>query len=143
NAISNIFPRIAAVIAAVEAPVVLQVIRLWSGRVMHDLVHALAKLRILLREKFRANALIPRLPRCAPIVSAVDTASRHGHQYAFMVGWIKHNCVQALTAATWGPFLPMRMIEQFLSQRPGFSAIIGLEECARLYTTVQLIRLVC
>src|SRR5437764_15447262 len=37
----------------------------------------------------------------------------------------------------------MRMIKQSLNQRPGFSAIIGLEERAWLYTTVQLVRLVC
>jgi len=74
HAISDVVPRITAVIAAIESPVILQEYPLRVRRVAHDLVHTLSPFRksLLRRQELRAHALVPRLPVFSTIIRTID-----------------------------------------------------------------------
>src|SRR5439155_12719874 len=58
NSVGNVAPRVTAVVAPVQSPVILQIEAVRPGGVSHDLVHALAELRVRIRKKLRAHSLI-------------------------------------------------------------------------------------
>src|ERR1700738_4813443 len=120
DAVSDIFPGIGAIVAAIKAPVILEVYPLRVRRMADDLVNALAPLGILLvgRQKLGAHAFIARLPVFAAVIRAIDAAGRDGDEQAFVIRWVRKNGVQAESAAARHPLRSVRMIEQPTLKRP-------------------------
>src|SRR5438876_303605 len=80
-------PRIYGIIAAINAPVMLQKHSIRIRRMVDDFVDTLSPFRILLIrwEKFRANTFISRLPILAGIVRSIDAAGRNRDEHAIRI----------------------------------------------------------
>ena len=93
DAVRDVAPRIAGVVTAIETPVILQEQAIGIGRMTHDLVHALAELRMLVRQEVRAHAMIAGAPRPAAVVAAIDAAGRDRDQQAIRPRSVRHDRV--------------------------------------------------
>src|SRR6185503_11195594 len=72
--LANVVPRSTGIVAAINAPVMLEEHSLGIRWMVDYFVHALAPLRILLvwRQKSRTNSFVARLPVPAAIFGAID-----------------------------------------------------------------------
>jgi hypothetical protein len=75
QAVRDVGPALAAIVAAIDAAVVLLVQPVGPLRVQPELVHALAGLGVRLRQEVRAHAGVQSPPGSAAIIGAVDTAA--------------------------------------------------------------------
>src|SRR2546423_7809222 len=97
---ADVSPGIAGVIAAIDAPVMLQKHSIRIRRVIDYFVNALSKFRILLvrRHEPRTNSLVARLPVLPAVLSPIHAASRDGYPHSILIRWIWKNRVQAKSA---------------------------------------------
>src|SRR4029079_17398033 len=100
QALADVIPRIAGVVAAIYAPVMLQKHPRRVRRMRHHLVHALSPFRILLvgRHEARADTFVTWLPGFAAVVRAVNTTSRDRDIKAPRIRWIGKDRVETETA---------------------------------------------
>src|SRR5207302_5180820 len=78
NAVRDVLPALAAIVAAIQAPMILQIHPLRLLPRLHHFVHALAELRMLVRQELGANAFVRRPPGRAPILADVHAAGGDG-----------------------------------------------------------------
>src|SRR2546421_9858427 len=73
--LADVLPRITGVVAAINAPVMLQEHAIGIRRMAHNLVHALSPFGVLLigRHELRADTLVARLPILASIFGSINT----------------------------------------------------------------------
>src|SRR5262245_41585931 len=102
---------------------ILQEQALGASRMHRDFMHALPKLRMLVGQKFRADAAILRRPSRAAIFGAVNAARRNCHVNTLLVAWIEDDGMQGQAAVAGHPTRTMRMIEQTANEGPGFSGV--------------------
>src|SRR5438128_9014963 len=97
-----------------------------NRRMKSELVHALAKLGILLtgRQKLRAHAHVAHVPVLPAIVCAINAGGRNSNVHALRVCRIEKNRMQAKPATTRLPLRTVRMIVKSFNERPGFAGII-------------------
>src|ERR1700716_627673 len=110
--------HVAGIIATIESPMILQEQTLRPGTVLHNFVHALAKFRMLVRQKLCSHTIIPCLPCCSAVIGAVCARRGDSNHHAPGICRIRHDRMQTHTSATWYPFRTVRMIEQPFYGRP-------------------------
>src|SRR5260370_28953566 len=137
DALGNVLPRCSAVIASVEAPVILQVEPLRASRRPRNLVDALAELGMLVGEEIGANPLVRSAPAAPSITRLVDATGANGDQDIGRSLSAEHDGVQAEPTPTGLPAGAVRMIEETLHQGPRFSGVARLEEGARLHAAIE------
>ncbi len=142
HALRRLAPRVAAVVRAVEAEVVLEEEPVGFRRVARHLVDALAELRVLLLEEVRLDPAVARLPRLSAVVRPVDAAGRGRDPEAVAPLRVRQDGVEAETAAARHPAGAVRVIPQPLVQGPGLAAVPGLEQRGRLDAAEEPVRLV-
>src|SRR5229473_4448531 len=114
----DVAPRIAAIVAAVQSEMVLEKQAIRARGVAHHLVHALAKLRILLGQELRPDSLVAGFPRAAAIHRPVNPGGGDRHQHPLGVRRVGDDRMQAQSPASRLPSASMRMIEKSADQRP-------------------------
>jgi hypothetical protein len=114
---------VAAVVAAIEAPVVLQEERARALRVERDLVHALPELGMLVGQEVGTHAVVARAPRPPAVVGAIDAARRDGDDHAPAILGVGQDRVQAETAPARLPARAIGMLVQAAHQLPGLAGV--------------------
>ena len=140
DAVRDVGPRLAAVIGAVKAPVVLQEHPLRARLRLRHLVDALAELRMLVWEEVGADALVRRPPAFARVFRHVHAGGRDRHTNARRVARIEQDRVQAQPAAARLPLRPLRMIPEPFDEVPRIARIGRLEQRRRLDAAVDRVR---
>ena len=106
-------PRAAAVVAAVDPAVVLEVEPLGVAGVAGHLVHALAELEVVsVGHEADDDPPVARLPRRAAVVGAVDAGRGDGDQQALRVVRVDEDGVQAQPTAARLPLRPVRVVPE-------------------------------
>src|SRR5436309_1202663 len=82
------------------------------GRVPGDLVHALAPLRVLVREELCPHAAVLHRPAASAIPRLERSDGTDSHDEMPRVPRVDEHGVEAQPPATWLPLLPRRMIVQ-------------------------------
>jgi hypothetical protein len=70
---------------------------------VHDLVHALPELGILVWQKDRTHTLVTCRPAHAAVIGAVEAGRRDRDRHPLLVFWIDDDGVQAQAAAARHP----------------------------------------
>ena len=136
-------PLLAAVVAAIDAAVVLEVQPLRVGGVAGDLVHALAELgRRRVGQERNGDAGVARLPRLAAVVAAIDAGRRDGDEDAGRVVRMDEHGVQAQPASARLPLRAMRVVPQTTDELERAPAVVAAEQRRRLDTGVEHVGLV-
>ena len=136
-------PLLAAVVAAVDAAVVLEVEPLRVGGVAGDLVHALAELeRRRVRQERHDDSGVARLPRLAAVLAAVYAGRRDGDEDAVRVVRVHEHGVQAHPASARLPLRAVRVVPQPTDQLERAPAVVAAEQRRRLDTGVEHVGLV-
>ena len=131
-------PRVTAVVAAVDASVVLEVEAIRIIGIACDLVHALAELRRrCVGHERHDDAAVARRPGRAAIVAAVHARCRDGNEEPFRIRRVDEDRVQAHASPARHPLGPMRMIPQAAHQREGTAAVVAAEQRGRLDAGVE------
>src|SRR5258708_16014372 len=94
----------------------------------HDLVYALAKLGILVRQKLSANSCIARPPRAAAIVRPIDATSGHRDEHLFRLTERRNDGVQTQPTAAGLPARSVFVLEQSFDRSPGLTRVARDEE---------------
>ena len=109
---ADLTPLAARVVGAHHVPVLLHEQRVRPGRVLREAVHAVADLRVLVRDLVRAQALVDGRPRDAGIVAAERPRGRDGHVDPVLVGRVQDDRVQAQAARARLPRRAGRVLAQ-------------------------------
>src|SRR2546428_5689946 len=99
-----------------------------SRGVPGQLVHALAPLRILVRQESGPHAAVLGRPASSavPRLERADGADTD-HEVPRIL-WIDKHGVEAQTTVAWLPILPRRMVVQRLDVLPGVPAVVAAEQ---------------
>ncbi len=110
-------PGIAAVVAAVHTPVVLQEQHPRTARVSIHLVHALAEFGWLgIGQEWCGDAAVAGLPGVLAVLAAVHAAGGDGDQHPLLVSGVRQDGMQAQPAAARLPLRSVRMVPQAADQ---------------------------
>ena len=142
HAVGDVAPGVSAVVAAVQAPVVLQVQPPGPPRVMDDLVDALAELGMLVRQELGAYAAVPGVPRDAAVVRPVDAAGRGRDREAPRPRRVHEDRVQAQAAAARRPLRAVRVVPEARVERPRLAGVVRGEERRGLDAAIERVGLV-
>ena len=132
---------LAAIVAAIQAPVVLEEHAVRPRARLHDLVHALAELGMLVGQELGAHTAVGRPPRRPAVVARVHAARRDRDGHPRRVGGIEHDRVQAEAAAARLPLRPVRVVPQAVVQRPRLAAVVRREDRGRFDAAVERVGL--
>src|SRR5919108_572799 len=131
-------PRVAVVVGAVDAAVVLLPQTAGTGRVGEQLVDALAHVRErVVREEVRGHALVDRSPALAAVL-APEAARRRDRGVDPVVGELDR--VAAHAAGARLPALSGRMLEETPDELEGDAAVVGAEEDAGIAAKPERVR---
>src|SRR4029079_19506385 len=128
DAVGDVGPIVAPVVAPIEPPVILQEEAAVPRGIVDDLVDALTELGILVRQKLRAHADIPRAPARAAIVGAIAAAGRHRDHHPVLIRWVGDDGVETQATTTRSPLRAMWMLEQTVNGTPRLAGVAGLKE---------------
>ena len=130
----DLHPRVAGVIRAEDAPVVLHIQARRIRAVDREAMHALVELRILLslRQEVRSDPSVCWLPLGQPISGAVDPAGGHGQHRGPVRPAM--DVVYGRAAGPGTPLGAVRVVPQAAHQRKGGTAVIGSPQGVRLAT---------
>src|SRR5207248_9987915 len=135
QAVGDLEPRLAAVVAAMDADVVLLVhARGVRGRA-HEPVHAEAALLVRTRP-VGAQTLVPRCPRLTTVTRLEDADALHDRPEACVVVAVEHHGRDAEVAGR----LVRRVVPELAAglagkggeERPGLAAVAALKDAGRL-----------
>src|SRR5690242_13613155 len=126
----DIDPRIAAVVAAINPGMILQVDAIGIFRVVTHLVRALGtKMRRVRRTVVtHDDALIAPRPRLAAVVAAISAGRRDTNNHALRIVRIGQNRMQTEPAESRHPVGTLRMVEQRVHWVKCLAAIVGAVE---------------
>ena len=106
---ADLVPRLARIVAAHDVPVLLHEQDVGTRRVHRDTVHAVADLRIRVRELIlRLQSAVHRPPRLAGVVGSEHACGRDGDEDPLRIARVLHNCVQAHTTGAGLPQISFR-----------------------------------
>src|SRR4029077_17982496 len=126
----DIDPGIAAVVAAINAGMILQVDAIGIFRVVTHLVRALGtEMRRVRRTVVtHDDALIAPRPRLTAIVAAISAGRRNTNNHALRIMRIGQNRMQTESAESRHPVGPLGMVEQRVHWAKRLAAIVGAVE---------------
>ena len=98
------------------------------GGVPGELVHALAPLRVLVREELCPHAAVLHRPAASAIPRLERSDGTDSHDEMPRVPRVDEHGVEAQPPATWLPLLPRRMIVQRTQIVPRVPAVVAAEQ---------------
>src|SRR5262249_24277559 len=101
---ADLTPRSARIIAAHDVPVLLHKQPLWARLVHGNPVHAVADLRIWIRNVLRVQPAIDWFPCFSAIVRSKRSGCRDRDEYSLRIFRIEEDRVQTHAARSWLPF---------------------------------------
>src|SRR5262249_9754977 len=129
----DVAPRVAGVVASVDAPVVLQEERARPARAEPHLVDALPELRRLVAgREGRPDPRGPWPPRAPAVRRAVDAAGGGRHAHAVAVRGVGDDGVEAEAPAPRLPLRPVRVVPEAPHEVEARPAVLRAEERGRL-----------
>jgi len=142
HAEGNILPGIAAIVGAIESPVILQEEALGPGGMENDFVHALTELGIFFGHEDDADAAVAGLPRFGAVFAAIEAAGGDGDVEAGALGGIGNDGVKKQAAIAGHPARAMGMIVEATDEGPGFACVARFEEGGGLDAAVHFFWLI-
>ncbi len=137
QALADVRPVRARVVAPVHAPVVLQIQPVRGRRILCDLVHALPELRVRIRQEHRGDTGVGRLPALSAVARAEHPGRRDRDRHGKRIALVGEDGVQPLSAAARHPPRARRMLPERADQLEALAAVLGAEQPGRLRPRVH------
>ncbi|MEU9206479.1 PilZ domain-containing protein [Streptomyces sp. NPDC048415] len=138
---TDVGPVAARVVTAVHTPVILQIQPIGSHRVLRDLVHALAELRVRVRQEHRGDTGVGRCPARPAVAGAEHAGGGDRDRDGLGVAVVGEDGVQPFPAAARHPLRARRVLPQRTDDVEGLAPVLRAVQRGRLRARVHDVRL--